>query len=261
MPFGRFRKVYKHWLPVGLPQSLAESQWPESARQATRPATVPPPLGLQACRHRGLLDGNQLFYQIMRTTRRNQKRHAAVRMQRPFSAPQDDADNRRHGNRKRRGEDASVTAHDSRPRSNAVGIEEYWATGSPLIWRSQMGRNRTAFHLPRGCLRSPLPWLIDPDLVAVELWCPGWLPDERSRRLFRFRSVPDGLSVYVARAGQPDTIFRPGEGDLEGRRTPVTLRVEAGASRARLSRNEGARTGPTGRDRRNRARRSSGLSL
>ena len=39
------------------------------------------------------------------------------------------------------------------------------------------------------------------------------------------RSVPDGLSVYVAGAGQPDTIFN--QGNFKGR-TPLTLPVEAG---------------------------------
>jgi hypothetical protein len=38
-------------------------------------------------------------------------------------------------------------------------------------------------------------------------------------------SVPDGLSVYVGRAGQPETLFT--EGNYKGR-TPLTLPVEAG---------------------------------
>ena len=43
--------------------------------------------------------------------------------------------------------------------------------------------------------------------------------------VFSLRSVPDGLNVYVARAGQPDTIFN--EENFKGR-TPLTLRIEAG---------------------------------
>jgi hypothetical protein len=43
--------------------------------------------------------------------------------------------------------------------------------------------------------------------------------------VFSLRSVPDGLNVYLARAGQPDTIFD--QGNLKGQ-TPLTLRVEAG---------------------------------
>ena len=39
-------------------------------------------------------------------------------------------------------------------------------------------------------------------------------------------SVPDGLSVYVARTGQPEALFD--QGNFKGR-TPLTLQVEAGA--------------------------------
>ena len=43
--------------------------------------------------------------------------------------------------------------------------------------------------------------------------------------VFSFLSVPDGLNVYLAGAGQPDSIFN--EVNFKGR-TPLTLRVEPG---------------------------------
>ena len=113
-------------------------------------------------------------------------------------------------------------------------------------------RHRTALHLPAVSLTSAV-------ALTLWLWSVGAQAGSQTSAaaVFSLRSVPDGLNVYVARAGQPDTIFD--QGNFKGR-TPLTLPVEAGDP-ARLSRDDGARTGPTGGDRRNPARRSSGFSL
>jgi hypothetical protein len=65
--------------------------------------------------------------------------------------------------------------------------------------------------------------------VAVTLWLWSFGAQAGSQTsaptVLSLRSVPDGLSVYVARAGQPDTVFN--QGNFKGR-TPLTLQVEAG---------------------------------
>src|SRR4029450_250759 len=65
--------------------------------------------------------------------------------------------------------------------------------------------------------------------VALTLWL-GSLGAQAGSQTsaptaFSLHSVPDGLNVYVARAGQPDTIFN--QSNFKGR-TPLTLQVEAG---------------------------------
>jgi hypothetical protein len=81
-------------------------------------------------------------------------------------------------------------------------------------------RHRTALHLPAVSLIHA---------VALTLWL-GSLGAQASSQTsaptaFSLHSVPDGLNVYVARTGQPDTIFN--QSNFKGR-TPLTLQVEAG---------------------------------
>ena len=117
---------------------------------------------------------------------------------------------------------------------------------------SQM-RHRTALHLPAVSLTYA---------VALTLWLWSFGAQAGSQTsaatVFSLRSVPDGLNVYVARAGQPDTIFN--QANFKGR-TPLTLPVEAGeyqlgylATKALAPAQLGAIVG-------NPARRSSGFSL
>ena len=81
-------------------------------------------------------------------------------------------------------------------------------------------RHRTALHLPAVSLTSA---------VALTLWLWSFGAEAGSQTgaptVFSLRSVPDGLNVYVVRAGQPDTIFN--QDNFKGR-TPLTLQVEAG---------------------------------
>ena len=81
-------------------------------------------------------------------------------------------------------------------------------------------RHRLALHLPAVSLAYA---------VAFALWLSSSGAEAGSQTgaptVLSLHSVPDGLSVYVARAGQPDTIFN--EGNFKGR-TPLTLQVEAG---------------------------------
>ena len=81
-------------------------------------------------------------------------------------------------------------------------------------------RHRLALHLPAVSLAYA---------VAFALWLSSFGAEAGSQTgaptVLSLHSVPDGLSVYVARAGQPDTIFN--QGNFKGR-TPLTLQVEAG---------------------------------
>ena len=81
-------------------------------------------------------------------------------------------------------------------------------------------RHRTALHLPAISLTYA---------VALPLWLWSFGAQAGSQTSaptgFSLRSVPDGLNVYVARAGQADTIFN--QGNFKGR-TPLTLPVEPG---------------------------------
>ena len=81
-------------------------------------------------------------------------------------------------------------------------------------------RHRTALHLPAVSLTYAV-------ALPLWLWSFGAQPGSQTSAPtgFSLRSVPDGLNVYVARAGQPDTIFN--QGNFKGR-TPLTVRVEAG---------------------------------
>jgi hypothetical protein len=81
-------------------------------------------------------------------------------------------------------------------------------------------RHRAALHLPAASLTYA---------VALTLWLWSFGAEAGSQTggptVFSLRSVPDGLSVYVARAGQPGTLFN--QGNFKGQ-TPLTLQVEAG---------------------------------
>lgn len=81
-------------------------------------------------------------------------------------------------------------------------------------------RHRTALHSPAVSLTYAV-------ALPLWLWSFGAQPGSQTSAPtgFSLRSVPDGLSVYVARAGQPDTIFN--QGNFKGR-TPLTLPVEPG---------------------------------
>jgi hypothetical protein len=81
-------------------------------------------------------------------------------------------------------------------------------------------RHRTALHWPAASLTYAV-------ALILWLWSFGALAGSQTSALtvFSLRSVPDGLNVYVARAGQPDTIFD--QSNFKGQ-TPLTLRVEAG---------------------------------
>jgi hypothetical protein len=81
-------------------------------------------------------------------------------------------------------------------------------------------RHRTALHWPAASLTYAV-------ALTLWLWSFGALSGSQTSALtvFSLRSVPDGLNVYLARAGQPDTIFD--QGNFKGQ-TPLTLRVEAG---------------------------------
>jgi hypothetical protein len=81
-------------------------------------------------------------------------------------------------------------------------------------------RHRAGLHLPAVSLTYA---------VALTLWLGSFGADAGFQTgaptVLSLRSVPDGLNVYVARAGQPDTIFN--QGNFKGQ-TPLTLQVEAG---------------------------------
>ena len=81
-------------------------------------------------------------------------------------------------------------------------------------------RHRLALHLPAVSLTYA---------VAFALWLWSFGAEAGSQAgapsVFSLHSVPDGLSVYVVRAGQPDTLFN--QDNFKGR-TPLTLQVEAG---------------------------------
>ena len=81
-------------------------------------------------------------------------------------------------------------------------------------------RHHTTLHLPAVSLTYA---------VALTLWLWSFGAQAGSQTsaatVFSLRSVPDGLDVYVARPGQPDTIF---DRDNFKGRTPLTLPVEAG---------------------------------
>ena len=81
-------------------------------------------------------------------------------------------------------------------------------------------RHRTALHWPAASLTCAV-------ALTSWLWSFGALAGSQTSALtvFSLRSVPDGLNVSVARAGQPDTIFD--QSNFKGQ-TPLTLRVEAG---------------------------------
>jgi hypothetical protein len=81
-------------------------------------------------------------------------------------------------------------------------------------------RHRTALDLPAVSLTYA---------VAFALWLWSFGAEAGSQAgapsVFSLHSVPDGLSVYLVRAGQPDTLFN--QDNFKGR-TPLTLQVEAG---------------------------------
>ena len=81
-------------------------------------------------------------------------------------------------------------------------------------------RHRTALHLPALSLTYAV-------ALTLGLWSSGAQAGSQTSAatVFSLRSVPDGLDVYVARPGQPDTIF---DRDNFKGRTPLTLPVEAG---------------------------------
>ena len=81
-------------------------------------------------------------------------------------------------------------------------------------------RHRIALHLPTVSLTYAV-------ALTSWLWSFGAQAGSQTSAptVFSVRSVPDGLNVYVARAGQPDTIFN--QGNFKGQ-TPLTLRVEPG---------------------------------
>ena len=81
-------------------------------------------------------------------------------------------------------------------------------------------RHRTTLHLSAVSLTYAV-------ALTLGLWMFGAQARSQTSAptVFSLRSVPDGLDVYVARAGQPDTIFN--QDNFKGR-TPLTLRVEAG---------------------------------
>jgi hypothetical protein len=81
-------------------------------------------------------------------------------------------------------------------------------------------RHRAARQLPAVCLSCAL---------ALAVWLRSFGAEAGSQTgtgtVLSLQSVPDGLSVYVARPGQPDSLFSPG--NYKGR-TPLTLQVEQG---------------------------------
>ena len=80
-------------------------------------------------------------------------------------------------------------------------------------------RLRAALQLPAVSLTSA---------VALGLWLWSFGAEAGSQTgtaTLSLHSVPDGLSVYIVRAGQPDTLFTPG--NFKGR-TPLAVQVEAG---------------------------------
>ena len=81
-------------------------------------------------------------------------------------------------------------------------------------------RHCTAVHIPAVSLTYALS-------LTLWLWSFGAQAGSQTSAptVFSLRSVSDGLNVYVARAGQPDTIFD--QANFKGR-TPLTLPVEAG---------------------------------
>ena len=81
-------------------------------------------------------------------------------------------------------------------------------------------RHRLALHLPAVSLTSAV-------VFALGLWSFGAEAGSHTGApaVFSLHSVPEGLSVYVVRAGQPDTLFN--QDNFKGR-TPLTLQVEAG---------------------------------
>ena len=81
-------------------------------------------------------------------------------------------------------------------------------------------RHRAALQLPAGCLTCAM-------ALALWLWSFGAEAGFQAGTgtVLSLHSVPDGLSVYVAHPGQPDTLFNPS--NYKGR-TPLTLQVEAG---------------------------------
>ena len=81
-------------------------------------------------------------------------------------------------------------------------------------------RHRLALHLPAVSLAYAVAFALWPWSFGAEAGSQTGAPTVLS-----LHSVPDGLSVYVARAGQPDTIFN--QDNFKGR-TPLTLQVEAG---------------------------------
>ena len=89
-------------------------------------------------------------------------------------------------------------------------------------------RHRLALHSPAVSLTYA---------VALALWLWSFGAEAGSQTgaptVFSLHSVPDGLSVYVARAGQPDTLFN--QDNFKGR-TPLTLQVEAGDTSSATSR-------------------------
>ena len=81
-------------------------------------------------------------------------------------------------------------------------------------------RHRAALQLPAVCLTCA---------VALALWPWSFGAEAGSQTgtgaVLSLHSIPDGLSVYVARPGQPDTLFN--QSNYKGR-TPLALEVEAG---------------------------------
>jgi hypothetical protein len=81
-------------------------------------------------------------------------------------------------------------------------------------------RYRTALYLPAVFLTWAMALTLWPWSFRAQAGFQASAPTVLS-----VRSVPDGLDVYVGRAGQPDTLFN--QDNFKGR-TPLTLQVEAG---------------------------------
>jgi len=81
-------------------------------------------------------------------------------------------------------------------------------------------KRRTAFNVPALSLIYA---------VAPALWLGSFSAEAGHQTgaatVLSLQSVPDGLSVYIAIAGQPDTLFN--QSNFKGR-TPLTLQVDAG---------------------------------
>ena len=102
-------------------------------------------------------------------------------------------------------------------------------------------RHRLALHLPAVSLTSAVAIC----LGAVELRCRGWLPHGRTRGFFASLG-PGGFECLCRPRGAAGHTLQPRQ--LQGANTS-DVAGRSGRVPARLPRDEGARTGSTGRDR------------